>query len=144
MTINSIVNWHKVSRPTPDQKAFNVQLGCHLEEIWEMLDTMTSEDKYIEQIDAVRIPLKRLADNLKRGMFNVTLLDRRDFIDSLADQVVTAAGVAHCADMDLPKALLAVNKSNWSKFVYGVPVFDENGKIAKPSTYHPPNLDGCY
>ena len=36
-----------------------------------------------------------------------------------------------------------VSRSNWSKFVDGQPQFDENGKIAKPSTYRKPDLTGC-
>ena len=38
-------------------------------------------------------------------------------------------------------ALAEVNRSNWSKFVDGAPVFDANGKIAKPATYSKPNLE---
>lgn len=33
-----------------------------------------------------------------------------------------------------------VDRSNWSKFVDGKPVFNEQGKIAKPESYSPPNL----
>lgn len=33
-----------------------------------------------------------------------------------------------------------VNRSNWSKFVDGKPVFDENGKIKKGDGYTPPDL----
>ena len=61
-------------------------------------------------------------------------------LDSLADQVVTAIGVAHCAGMDFPGALAEVNRSNWSKFENGAPVFLTGGKIGKGEFYTPPNL----
>ena len=37
-------------------------------------------------------------------------------------------------------ALAEVNKSNWSKFKDGAPVFDGNGKIAKADGYFKPDL----
>lgn len=39
MSIESIELWHKRARPEPTDKDFNVQLGCHLEEVVEMLGT---------------------------------------------------------------------------------------------------------
>ena len=66
--------------------------------------------------------------------------DRDAMLDSLCDQIVTATGVAHMFGMDIQGALNEVNRSNWSKFVDGKPVFDINGKIAKPATYSKPDL----
>ena len=37
-------------------------------------------------------------------------------------------------------ALHEVNRSNWSKFVDGNPVFDENMKIVKGPNYFKPDL----
>ena len=41
---------------------------------------------------------------------------------------------------DMAGALAEVNKSNWSKFKDGAPVFDGNGKIAKADGYFKPDL----
>ena len=71
-------------------------------------------------------------------------IDREEFLDSLADQVVTAIGAGHCAGMKTAEAIERVNVSNWTKTVDGEFQRDANGKIAKPSTYVPPDLKGLY
>jgi hypothetical protein len=62
----------------------------------------------------------------------------------LADQIVTAVGIASMLDMDIVGALQEVNRSNYSKFVNGRAVFDENGKIKKGADYSKPDLTGLY
>ena len=62
------------------------------------------------------------------------------YLDALADGIVTATGMAHMAGMDIVGALGEVNRSNWSKFEDGKPVFNENGKIAKGKDYSKPEL----
>ena len=47
---------------------------------------------------------------------------------------------SHMFGLDIEGALAEVIRSNYSKFVDGKPVFDANGKIAKPATYSPPDL----
>jgi predicted HAD superfamily Cof-like phosphohydrolase len=63
-----------------------------------------------------------------------------ELLDSLADQIVTAIGVAHMFGFDISGALAEVNRSNFSKFEDGKPVFDANGKITKGKNYTPPEL----
>ena len=46
--------------------------------------------------------------------------------------------------MSIVEAVGRVNKSNWSKFVNGKPIFDENGKIAKGPDYVKCDLEGLY
>ncbi len=68
-----------------------------------------------------------------------------EFLDSLADQIVTSVGVGHCAGMKTAEAVTAVNRSNYSKFdKNGYPIFNDSGKIAKGPDYAPPNLEGLY
>lgn len=148
MSIDRIVEWHERARPTPDDKAFNVQLGCHFEEIAEMVETLKFCTEGWEptpgELTMLHSGLKLFADRLKSGAVAAVIQDREGFLDSLADQVVTVLGVGHCADMDVGEAVARVDASNWSKFVNGQPRFDENGKIAKPITYRKPDLTGCY
>lgn len=148
MTVAKITEWHRRARPTPDDKAFNVQLGCHFEEIAEMVETLTFHvDGFAStpgEMTVLFAGLKLFADKLKSGETTATVNDREGFLDSLADQTVTALGAGHCAKMDIEEAVARVNDSNWSKFVGGRPVFDENGKIAKPPTYRKPDLTGCF
>lgn len=86
----------------------------------------------------------KVARMLKSGEMNAHVINRKEFLDSLADQIVTAAGVGHCAGMDVPGAVEVVDHSNWSKFVDGEPVFDNNGKITKGPDYFKPDLEGFY
>jgi predicted HAD superfamily Cof-like phosphohydrolase len=147
MTIESLNLWHKRARPEPTEESFNVQLGCHLEEVVEMLGTLyISEDgDNSDEAWNARVWLNVCAEKLKSGEYTATIGNRKELLDSLADQIVTAVGVAHCAKMDIVAACEEVNKSNWSKFNYkGFPEFNENGKIKKGSQYRPPNLEGMY
>jgi predicted HAD superfamily Cof-like phosphohydrolase len=143
--IDNITLWHKRARPEPTQNDFNVQLGCHIEEFIEMMDALGIEWDYNKHLrDAVNT-LSDVADSLKSGEWVVHDVNRKELLDSLADQVVTAVGVAHCAKMDMVAACQEVNDSNWSKFNYkGFPEFDDNGKIKKGERYRKPNLEGMF
>ena len=141
--IDNITLWHKRARPEPTEKDFNVQLGCHIEEFVEMLDSLTIRGfpGFFKAIDTI----EEIAEKLKDGSLTVSSVDRGELLDSLADQIVTAVGVGHCAKMDMNAAVQEVNDSNWSKFNYkGFPEFDENGKVKKGENYRKPNLKGMY
>lgn len=145
MTLKKIEQWHQKARTTPDAAAFNVQLGCHLEEVAEMLyeldGTSSDSDSLVEE---VIFWVTKLSSRLKQGKEIVLIKDRKAFLDSLSDQVVTAIGVGHCAGMQTAEACERVNDSNWSKFVDGEPVFNEAGKVAKGPGYCRPDLEGLY
>ena len=142
--IDNITLWHKRARPEPTYRDFEVQLGCHIEEFIEMMDSLSIYFDKI-QVNKALDALEELADGLKAGVLTVSSMDRGEVLDSLADQIVTAVGVGHCAKMDMVAAVQEVNDSNWSKFNYkGFPEFDENGKIKKGENYRKPNLKGMY
>lgn len=141
-TLSSIDNWHSSARPHPTSENVNVQLGCHLEELCEMLDSLKFLDCPAATI--LNVAAKMVADDLKSGVAVVCIGSRQDLLDSLADQIVTAVGVGHCANMDVPQACDRVDESNWSKYVDGQPLFNENGKIIKGPNYRKPDLDGLY
>ena len=141
MSIDSIELWHRRARPEPEQKNFNVQMGCHVEEFIEMLDAVKFNNTWTN----LRYELVLLADRLKTNMENAEIVDRKEFLDSLADQIVTAIGVGHCAGMKTSDAVDEVSRSNWSKFNdEGFPIFNEHGKIAKGPNYKRPYLEGLY
>lgn len=141
MSIDSIELWHRRARPEPEQKNFNVQMGCHVEEFIEMLDAVKFNNTWTN----LRYELVLLADRLKANMENAEIVDRKEFLDSLADQIVTAIGVGHCAGMKTSDAVDEVSRSNWSKFNdEGFPIFNEHGKIAKGPNYKRPYLEGLY
>lgn len=146
MTTEAIELWHRRARPEPTAADFNVQLGCHFEEIQEMGCTIEGGDiimtKLLDDLDSV---VSRIADRLKKGLSTVEIVNRNEFLDSIADQVVTGIGAAYCAGMKGAAACDRVNTSNWSKFdENGQPIRDANGKITKGPNYQPPVLDGLY
>ena len=142
--------WFKRAKPEPTEQNFNVQVGVHFEEFVEMLDTMrfyapTFPGGTLQgAVMSLRNKLHTLAEDLKSGKVQAVVEDRIEFLDSLADQIVTATGAGYMAGMNVPVALDRVNTSNWSKAVDGEFIFDENGKIKKPASYMPPNLEGLY
>jgi predicted HAD superfamily Cof-like phosphohydrolase len=147
MDLASILLWHQRARPNPSDKNFNVQLGCHFEEIHEMLAVMSSDS--VDGRSAIiqaNVAIKNLADRLKSGSVSTTITDRREFLDSLGDQIVTGVGVGHTAGMKIVEATDLINQSNWSKFTKdGQPIFNANGKIMKnPETYSDPDLSGLF
>lgn len=157
MSLDTTQLWHKRARPDPTAENFNVQLGCHLEEVLEMLRAIEFHAVALDPVPGAfnileaNAPahaaaiLDELATHLKAGRVAATLADRKEFLDSLADQIVTAVGVGHCANTDVPTALERVNASNWSKFDdEGQPIFNEAGKIAKGPNYKEPDLSGLY
>lgn len=146
MTIEKINEWHKRARPEPTPENLNVQIGCHFEEVVEMLDAIgiDGEHSFNGVFGKAREAVRELADALKAGELRVEIKDRQELLDALADQVVTAVGVGHCAGMAVPLACDRVNDSNWSKYVDGYPVFKPNGKIDKGPNYKSPNLEGLY
>lgn len=135
MTIPHIKQWFVEAVPTPTDKNRAVQLGCHLEEVAEMLCALFPGDSQLAKLmDEKAIYFKTEYP----GIFHEA--DRQELLDALCDQIVTAVGLAHMFGLDIEGALAEVDRSNWSKFVDGKPVFDENGKIAKPTSYSPPDL----
>lgn len=147
--IRRIKQWHEKARPHPTPAQFSVQLGCHLEEIHEMISTlefmMDDRLSMFGEETVLFTELKRWADRLKSGLATANIRDRKEFLDSAADQIVTAVGAAYCTNMNIVEAVKRVDDSNWSKYdEKGNPRFDAKGKIAKGDNYFKPDLQGLY
>lgn len=137
MTLSKTKEWFETAVPVQTQQGFNVQLGCHLEEVVEMLDNLEFSD-FAAMVAAQSV--KALADLLKAGQCTARIINPVEHLDALADQIVTAVGCAHMARMNILGALDEVNRSNFSKFEGGKPVFNEHGKIKKGRDYSEPQL----
>ncbi len=133
--ISDIKGWFELAVPTPTDKSRAVQIGVHLEEVVEMRCAIFPH--------AGTDTIHNLAEYFKKKCPGVPIdsVDRIELLDALCDQIATAVGVAHMFGMDIEGALAEVTRSNYSKFVDGKPVFDANGKIAKPPSYSKPNLE---
>lgn len=144
MTIKEIKQWFEVAVPTPTKDNQRVQMGVHTEEFCEMLDTLNEHsdtENRIKIYDSCS-KTRTLSNDLKKNPdFQLVIKSRKELLDSLCDQIVTAVGVAHMNGFDIEGALAEVSRSNTSKFVDGKPVFNEHGKIAKGVNYTPPVLD---
>jgi predicted HAD superfamily Cof-like phosphohydrolase len=132
--LNETLRWFELAVPSPADKNKSTQVGCFFEEVQEVIEALEGEVGYTT--------VTELAYDYKTGVdTQLTDEQRIELLDGLCDVIVTAVGVAHMFGMDIIGAMNEVNRSNFSKFVDGKPVFNEQGKIAKPSTYSKPELE---
>lgn len=133
-TIKSILDWFKLAKPNPTNKDISTQVGCHFEEVSEMLDVLRCfrTGQYIADTSQVYKETE--------GIDIRSFIDKKEMLDALCDQIVTALGVGYMLGFDMQGALAEVNRSNWSKFENGKPVINENGKIMKGKDYTEPKL----
>ena len=137
--IHSIKEWFKAAKPNPSTADACVQLGCHYEEISEMNAALNYDVEYV--LEATALEYQMYYSGYLCAVLEELSADARvELLDALCDQIVTAVGVAYMMGMNIEGALAEVNRSNWSKFKGGVPVFNEQGKIAKGVEYTPPEL----
>lgn len=143
MVKRTISNWFRESTPSPTKQNKTTQLGCHFEEVAEMLDTLAiREDGHNKLADAYKA-MHELAEYAKAnpGGLVIKMGLREEFLDSICDQVVTGIGCAVLNRMQVEDAIAEVNDSNWSKFVNGKPVRDEHSqKILKGPDYFKADL----
>lgn len=141
MSVIGVQDWFKEAVPAPTVKNLHVQMGVHFEEVVEMMETleMTTDNGELMLLEA-RGAVAKLAEALKKGTVRIASIHANDMLDSLTDQIVTATGTGHMLKMDVGGALYETNRSNFSKFVDGRAVFDENGKIKKGPDFFKPNL----
>lgn len=141
-TLESIKEWFKVAKPNPTTDDIAVQIGCHFEEIAEMQEALMRGTHLRNHITTYANKFKVKEQTAVRTVEFVKESQNRstELLDALCDQIVTAIGVGYMMGFDMVGALDEVNKSNWSKFKDGAPVFDENGKIAKTDGYFKPDL----
>ena len=134
--------WFALAVPEPTKKNVTTQLGCHFEEVVEMIGTIHGNDRLTQSmLTQAFIVLHGLALHLKADDGNcIEITDKLEMLDGLTDQLVTGTGVAHMLRYDIEGALVEVNRSNFSKFVNGMPIFDKNLKIMKGPDYFKPDL----
>lgn len=140
-TLESTRQWFLKAVPNPTSKNISTQIGCHLEEVEEMLQTIYPNGSYdAELLQRAQDAITNLANHMKRKADAYRIDVSTDLLDALADQIVTATGVGTFLGMNVPGALAEVNRSNYSKFEDGEPIFNENKKVMKGKDYTPPDL----
>lgn len=137
--LNRTKQWFEQAIPEPTIEQACIQVGCHLEEIEEMLEEINLGGEPAQR--EVLIESQNFKNQSDYYMNKLQDVIPERLLDSLVDQIITAVGVGHMLDMDVLGALEEVNRSNFSKFEDGKPVFNEQGKISKGKHYTPPNLE---
>ena len=132
--IESIEAWFKAAKPAPLERDFWIQAGCDAEEVAEGFESI-GHFSLCRFVNSEASDLKRYPED-----YSIDNVDGLALLDAICDRIVTSIGMAYMLGMDVRGALAEVQRSNWSKFVDGKPVFDENGKIAKGPDYTPPDL----
>ena len=122
----------------PGTDRFPVQLGCHLEEIVEMLVELELEDELRQEVETAVACLTKVADVLKTARAEVGTKNEDAFNDSVLDQRVTGTGLLKMRGADVAETVARVDVANFTKFVDGKPLYKEGGKIAKgPNFWNP-------
>lgn len=140
MDIQEIIEWFKAAKPEPTEKDKSTQIGCHFEEVSEMLQALSCIKEQVDDVSQEFYSSDAIDKDIDGKVMELPENWQIELLDSICDQIVTAIGVGYMMGFDMVGALDEVNKSNWSKFKDGVPAFDENGKIAKADGYFKPDL----
>ena len=113
-----------------------MQFGCDLEEQTEILRAC-NQHSLAEQVESYANDFKA-----KRTwcMNAINCIDKTELLDGLIDRQVTGLGLGYMLKMNMVAAANEVNRSTFSKFENGKPVFNDNGKIKKGANYTPPQL----
>jgi predicted HAD superfamily Cof-like phosphohydrolase len=142
--VDTCLEFFRKAVPDPTNKNIHTQLGCHFEEVVEMLDVVTPlNEETAALLGNANDALHALAEHLKANDDVITILEenRADFLDSACDQMVTNVGSCHMLNMDVIAGFDEVNASNLSKFdVHGEPIFDANRKVIKGPNYFKADL----
>ena len=127
-----------LANDAPGTDRFPIQMGCHLEEIVEMLVELELEDELRQEVETAVASLTKVANALKTGQVEVGTKNEVAFTDSVLDQRVTGTGLLKMQGVDVAETVARVDVANFTKFVDGKPLYKEGGKIAKgPDFWNP-------
>jgi predicted HAD superfamily Cof-like phosphohydrolase len=73
--------------------------------------------------------------------YAIKTMDVIEIADASADLIWVIEGLCHSLGIPLQKVWDEVNRSNMSKTVNGKLIKREDGKVLKPDTYSPPDLE---
>lgn len=137
-TIESIIDWGNVARPVRTAQHVLCQLGVHIEEGNEMLEAIPVKPP--KELTALAKACK-LASIEESGGY-LAEINHKLMLDALLDQIVTALNTGNFLGYDMLGGLAEVDRSNWSKFEDGEPVFKPGTtKIGKGRYYEEPDLE---
>ena len=141
-SITDITNWFKAAKPEPTIEDLCVQIGCCLEEVAELIESLGGVGLFAHDgITFLADKFKEKDESAISRITNLTYEQRIAITDACCDINVTSVGVMQLlGGVDVLGAQREVVRSNNSKMVGGKFEFDANGKIAKPESYSEPDL----
>jgi len=139
-SITRTESWFKAAKPEPTDKDRCTQIGCHYEEVSEMMVACQGEPHMGSKVMYNCAEAYKESEDIYGTAQVLQPNNPIELLDSLCDQIVTAIGVGYMMGFDMQGALNEVIRSNDSKMVNGKFEFDANGKIAKPDSYSKPDL----
>ena len=141
-TQQEIIEWFSKAVPNPTQANKRVQIAVHIEEFAEMFSGIAADDETAARLlSELKESAEKTSEYLKANAHvNIRVDDPVELLDSLCDQQVTANGVGWMFGYDMIGSLAEVSDSNNSKFVDGMPIFNNQGKIGKGPDYFEPDL----
>ena len=144
--VDSVVTFNKVAGTGEefDSRKVALYIGLQLEEMLEKIQALPK----IERLNGLLIALEVSSEAFKKGHFDeqVEMIDRVQALDADVDLAVVALGGACALGAQVNEACLEVMSSNLSKYELNedgsyIVYKDENGKVKKPASYRPPNLE---
>lgn len=141
-SITDISNWFKAAKPEPTIEDLCVQIGCCLEEVAELIESLGGVGLFAHDgITFLADKFKEKDESAISRIINLTYEQRIAITDACCDINVTSVGVMQLlGGVDVLGAQREVVRSNNSKMVDGKFEYDANGKISKPDSYSEPDL----
>ena len=136
--------WFKKAVPEPTEANINNQIACDIEEFSEKVECFVpspeNKDVYEAALEGLNC-LKQMAYEGALTLGEPLKEAKIALLDGICDSIVTNVGLATLMGFDIKRAMKEVNASNFSKFVDGEPIFNEQKKIMKSKDYFKPNLE---
>lgn len=132
--------WFEQAIPNPTIEQTCVQIGCAYEETAELAKTLNC-GRLSSELSNYSKAYKSKNEYITNELMLMDAETAIQMLDDIVDEIVTRVGIAHMMGFDIVGALEEVNRSNFSKFEDGKPVFNSNGKITKGKNYTPPQLE---
>jgi hypothetical protein len=141
-TQQEIIEWFSKAVPCPTAANKRMQIAVHIEEFAEMFRGIAVDDETASRLlYELEESAEKTSEYLKSNAHvSIRAYDPVELLDSLCDQQVTANGVGWMFGYDMIGSLAEVSDSNNSKFVNGMPIFNNQGKIGKGPDYFEPDM----
>lgn len=140
-TTQQVKQWFETAFPNPTEKQVATQAGCVLEEVAELMLALSIDSSVVAKMATELKQSTSLTKSSAGDTIHLFKGWRTEVADASADIVVTLIGLCYMLGIDFEACLAEVNRSNYTKFEDGKPVYGEYGKLAKGKDYTPPNLE---